>query len=172
MTIIIQCKCRVARELNPAPFDPYIWVLQLWRAINGVLSLRQCSSIYATLTSLAYQLFHTAQYTNTCIPIASEWLWFKFQPKTWQKTQPVCLSSGTRNLQVLHKKHNSTCLKKVPHTKLIERDAKYTFGSRESTVVTVTKLRAGLLRNRGSNPGSNKTFIASLKHPEQFWGPP
>lgn len=42
----------------------------------------------------------------------------------------------------------------------MERDAKDTFGSRDSTVVTVTKLRAGLLRNRGSNPGSNKTLIS------------
>ena len=34
-----------------------------------------------------------------------------------QKTQPVCLSSGTRNFQVLHKKYNSTCLKKKYHTR-------------------------------------------------------
>jgi len=50
----------------------------------------------------------------------------------------------------------------------MERDVKYTFGSRDRTVVTVAQLRAGLLRNRGSNPGNNKTLIASLKHPEQF----
>lgn len=54
----------------------------------------------------------------------------------------------------------------------MERDVKYALRSRDSTVVTLTKLRAGLLRNRGSNPGSSRTLISSLKHPEQFSDPP
>lgn len=51
--------------------------------------------------------------------------------------------------------------KKVPHAKLMGRDAKYTFGSRDSTAVTVTKLRAALMRDRGSNPGRNKKHFFS-----------
>lgn len=54
----------------------------------------------------------------------------------------------------------------------MERGAKYTFGSRDSTAVTVTKLRAALLRNRRSNPGSNKTLTSSLKHPNSSVPPP
>jgi hypothetical protein len=46
------------------------------------------------------------------------------------------------------------------------------FRKRDSAIGTVTALRAGLPRNSASVPSMGQKCFASLRRPDQFWGPP
>jgi hypothetical protein len=116
MSIIIWCTCCVFGNWTQHPathiyrfFSCEEQLIVSFRFVNvrrSMLSLR--------VSLINYSILHSTR-THVYLPLPSCFgsdsnQRLSILPR--RKTQPVCLSSGTRNFQILHKKHNSTCLKK------------------------------------------------------------